>query len=116
MNFGPDVGVRDGRDEASEAVVSHPAPLLARAFQGLQGITAMDTAGTYFKTISIHSERQVTSYAIAADYEPPAGSPLKRVAQDLAIDALFSGDRNDLVVPTSVSRPLLMSRRSSRGP
>lgn len=36
----------------------------------------------------------------AAEFEPPSGSPLGRTAQDVAIDLLFSGQPNDLVVPT----------------
>ena len=38
--------------------------------------------------------------AVAADYEPPQGAPLARVARDGATDLVFTAVDNDLVVPT----------------
>ena len=38
--------------------------------------------------------------AVAADYEPPRGAPLARVARDGATDLVFKALDNDLVVPT----------------
>lgn len=71
------------------------------AFEGLPGVTSMDPAGPYLQELNVDLTPTSTYYAIAADYEPPEGSPFSRLAQDLAADALFSGAQNDLVVPTA---------------
>lgn len=70
-------------------------------FEGLPGITSMDPAGKYLKALNIDGNFEPKYYAIAAEFEPPEGAPLKRIAHDFAIDALFSGDKNDLIVPTA---------------
>ena len=68
--------------------------------EGLPGITSMDPAGKYLKALNVDGDVAAKYYAIAAEFEPPEGAPLKRVMHDLAIDTLFNGKKNDLVVPT----------------
>jgi pimeloyl-ACP methyl ester carboxylesterase len=70
-------------------------------FEGLPGLTSMDPSGSYLKALNIDGDFEPRYYAIAADFEPPSGAPLTRIAHDLAIDTLFSGGKNDLVVPTA---------------
>ena len=69
--------------------------------EGLPGITSMDPAGKYLEALNVDGDIAANYYAIAAEFEPPEGAPLKRVAHDIAIDTLFSGRGNDLVVPTA---------------
>lgn len=70
-------------------------------FEGMPGLTSMDPAGKYLQSLNVDGDFEPKYYAIAADFEPPSGAPLTRIAHDLAIDTLFSGGRNDLVVPTA---------------
>jgi pimeloyl-ACP methyl ester carboxylesterase len=69
-------------------------------FEGLPGITSMDPAGKYLEELNVDGDFAAEYFTIAAEFEPLEGTPLTRVAQDLAIDAIFSGKHNDLVVPT----------------
>jgi len=69
-------------------------------FEGLEGVTSMDPDGDYLKKLNVDAAVTARYVAIAADFEPVDGTPLRRV-HDLAIDTLFSGAANDLVVPTA---------------
>ncbi len=61
---------------------------------------AMNPEGEYLAELNARPAPQSEVWAIAADYQPPAGAPLLRVARDGATDLVFSREPNDLVVPT----------------
>lgn len=75
------------------------------ALDGLDGLAAMDPGGR-FLTEELNAgpcsgAAPSSSYAaVAADYEPPPGSALARVALDGLSDVVFDQLPNDLVVPT----------------
>jgi hypothetical protein len=62
---------------------------------------AMDPEGKYLKQyLNIPGTTTATYRAVAANFEPPGGSPLLRIARDGATDVVFGKQQNDLVVPT----------------
>lgn len=69
------------------------------AFEGLEGVTSMDPDGDYLRDLNVGVAPAAVYVAIAANFEPGDDSPLRRV-HDAAIDRIFSGSENDLVVPT----------------
>lgn len=71
------------------------------AMGGLDGLMSMDPKGAFLKDLNRSASISSTVYrALAADYEPQAGSPLGRYARDHLTDAVFIRKHNDLVVPT----------------
>lgn len=74
--------------------------LAVGALDGLDGLAAMNPSLKWLNAELPNGANFRTNYrAIGANYEPPDGSPLVRIARDIATDALFGKD-NDLVVPT----------------
>lgn len=70
---------------------------------GLDGLTSMDPGGSYLRT-RLNPPTAPTHgqyFAVASNYEPPAGSPLLRVARDGVADLVFGLEQNDLIVPTN---------------
>ena len=94
--FVPDFGVTDTLGLVF-AVVKQVA---VGAVGGLDGLTAMDPDGDYLRELNGRTASPAAVRAIAADYEPPEGAPLARVARDGATDLVFAAADNDLVVPT----------------
>jgi pimeloyl-ACP methyl ester carboxylesterase len=94
--FVPDNGVTDTLGLIF-AVVKQAA---VGAVGGLDGLTSMDPTGDYIKELNARSAPGAALRAVAADYEPPQGAPLARVARDGATDLVFGAADNDLVVPT----------------
>jgi hypothetical protein len=83
--------------EVALTVAKH---LAVGALGGLDGLAAMNPSKEWLGAELPNGANFLASYrAIGANYEPPDGSPLVRVARDIATDALFGKD-NDLVVPT----------------
>lgn len=74
--------------------------LAVGAFGGLDGIMVMQPGGPYLEDLNHRPASGARVAAIAADYEPPSGAPLARVARDGATDLVFARVPNDLVVPT----------------
>jgi hypothetical protein len=67
----------------------------------LAGLRAMNPSGPFLPTLNEPGSSGPTLFAIAADFEPKAGTPwfsLTR-AEDAAMDAVFEQTPNDLVVP-----------------
>jgi hypothetical protein len=74
--------------------------LAVGAVGGLDGLMSMNPAGEYLEELNSRPAPAATVRAVAADYEPPRGAPLARVARDGATDLVFESADNDLVVPT----------------
>jgi hypothetical protein len=98
LQFVPDNPVTDTFD----AVLTLLTHVAVGAVQGLDGLRAMDPRGAYLRgRLNAPMPACATRYrAVAADYEPPAGSPLWRVTRDRGTDLVFGDAGNDLVVPT----------------
>ena len=94
--FVPDNGVTD----TLGIVFAVVKQLAVGAVGGLDGIMAMNPAEDYLAELNGRPATEVSVRAVAADYEPPRGAPLARVARDGATDLVFKSADNDLVVPT----------------
>ena len=94
--FVPDNGVTDTLGLIF-AVVKQAA---VGAVGGLDGLTSMDPTSDYLAELNARPAPAAALRAVAADYEPPQGAPLARVARDGATDLVFKAADNDLVVPT----------------
>ncbi len=95
--FVPDNGVT----ETVGLVLAVVKQLAVGAVGGLDGITAMDPQEDYLDDLNARPAPGARLRAVAADYEPPRGAPLARVARDGATDLVFGSSDNDLVVPTA---------------
>jgi pimeloyl-ACP methyl ester carboxylesterase len=94
--FVPDNGVTD----TLGIVFAVVKQLAVGAVGGLDGIMAMNPAEDYLAELNGRPAADAVVRAVAADYEPPNGAPLARVARDGATDLVFKAADNDLVVPT----------------
>jgi pimeloyl-ACP methyl ester carboxylesterase len=97
VQFIPDNGVTD----TIGLVLAVVKQLAVSAVGGLDGITCMEPAGAYLASLNARPAGPAALSVVAADYEPPEGSPLGRVVRDGATDLVFRTDDNDLVVPTT---------------
>ncbi len=95
--FVPDNGVTD----TLGLVLAVLKQLAVGAVGGLDGIMAMNPSEDYLEELNGRPAPDAVLRAIAADYEPPRGAPLARVARDGATDLVFKSADNDLVVPTA---------------
>jgi hypothetical protein len=85
-----------------DAVVTALQVLAKSLSSELEGLSAMDPRGPYLtKTNVPGSGVEVEGYAIASNFEPPAGTGWFKVTRvkDLSADRVFGGSMNDLVVP-----------------
>jgi pimeloyl-ACP methyl ester carboxylesterase len=94
--FVPDNGVTDTLGLLF-AVVKQ---LAVGAVGGLDGLMSMNPEEPYLGELDGRTAPGTSLRAVAADYEPPAGAPVARVARDGATDLVFGQLDNDLVVPT----------------
>jgi len=94
--FVPDNGVTD----TLGIVFAVVKQLAVGAVGGLDGIMAMNPSEDYLNELNGRPAPEAALRAIAADYEPPRGAPVARVARDGATDLVFKAADNDLVVPT----------------
>ncbi len=77
--------------------------LAVGAFGGLEGIMSMNPQGDYLREFLNRPGKPPPTaryFAVAAEFEPPKGSSLLRIARDGVTDVLFQRTKNDLVVPT----------------
>lgn len=93
--FVPSNGVTD----TLAVVLTVLKQLAVGAVGGLDGLTSMDPMGDYLAELNGRAASAARVCAVAADYDPPDGSPLTRVARNGATDLVFQ-QANDLVVPT----------------
>ena len=73
------------------------------ALDGLDGLAAMDPDSPFLTEVLNTAGTKTDTdgwTAVGADYEPPPGSALARVALDAGSDIVFAARPNDLVVPT----------------
>lgn len=96
LQFVPSNGVTD----AIGVVVSVVKQVAVGAFGGLEGIMSMNPAGPDLTDFNVSPGSTATYRVIAANYTPPSGSSLGRIARDKGTDLVFGGVANDLVVPT----------------
>lgn len=94
--FVPDNGVTD----TLGLLFSVVKQLAVGAVGGLDGLMSMNPAEGYLAELNGRPAPPAVVRAIAADYEPPQGAPLARVARDKGTDLVFGSSDNDLVVPT----------------
>ena len=94
--FVPDNGVTD----TLGIVFAVVKQLAVGAVGGLDGIMAMNPSEDYLKELNGRPAPEAALRAVGADYEPPRGAPVARVARDGATDLVFKAADNDLVVPT----------------
>ena len=84
-----------------EVILSVVKQLAVGAFKGLDGLASMTPGGSYLgEFLNVASATDTTYRAIASDFEPAANAALARLARDMATDAIFREQANDLVVPT----------------
>lgn len=96
VQFIPAAGVTDVLGPVLEVVKQ----VAVGAFGGLEGIMAMDPAGTDLKDFNDSPGSAAAYRVVMAEFEPPPGSSLGRIARDAGTDLVFGGVANDLVVPT----------------
>jgi pimeloyl-ACP methyl ester carboxylesterase len=94
--FVPDNGVTD----TLGIVFAVVKQLAVGAVGGLDGLMSMNPSADYLGELNARPASDAVLRAVAADYEPPRGAPLARVARDGATDLVFKAADNDLVVPT----------------
>jgi pimeloyl-ACP methyl ester carboxylesterase len=94
--FVPDNGVTD----TLGLLFSVVKQLAVGAVGGLDGLMSMNPAEGYLAELNGRPASAAVVRAIAADYEPPRGAPVARVARDKGTDLVFGSADNDLVVPT----------------
>lgn len=93
----PDNGVTDALD----VILAVLKQIAVGLFSGLDGLMSMNPNGPFLtETLNRPGHSAARYFAAAADYDPPGGSTLTRVARDAATDVVFGQTDNDLVVPT----------------
>lgn len=96
VQFIPSAGVGDVLGTVLEVVKQ----VAVGAFGGLQGIMAMDPGGEDLADFNRSPGTDAAYRVITAEFEPPRGSSLGRIARDAGTDLVFGKEANDLVVPT----------------
>lgn len=99
VQFVPDNGVTDVLD----IVLSVVKQVAVGILDGLDGLVAMNPRQAFLtEYLNVADAVTTTAYrAVAADYNPPSGSALLRIARDGVTDLVFGQTGNDLVVPTA---------------
>ena len=90
----------NGVTDALDIILAVVKQVAVGAFKGLDGIMAMNPDGEFLTDVLNRPSTATAQYfAAAANFEPPQGSPLLRVARDGVTDVVFGSTQNDLVVP-----------------
>ncbi|MEV0251635.1 hypothetical protein AB0H76_33955 [Nocardia sp. NPDC050712] len=97
LQFLPDNGITDIVD----IIVALVKQIAAGVATGLDGLMAMDPASKLLTSELGRVHGAARYYTAAANYDPPAGKSLLRIARSGAIDLVFGHETNDLVVPMS---------------
>lgn len=93
----PDNGVTDALD----VILAVLKQVASGFFSGLDGLMSMNPDGEFLtETLNTPAQTSATYFAAAANYRPPGGAKLLRVARDRVTDLVFGDVHNDLVVPT----------------
>ncbi|HSP59931.1 MAG TPA: alpha/beta hydrolase [Ornithinimicrobium sp.] len=96
VQFVPSAGVGDVLGPVLEVVKQ----VAVGAFGGLEGIMSMDPGGEELRDFNRSPGTDAAYRVITAEFEPPPGSSLGRIARDAGTDLVFGRVANDLVVPT----------------
>lgn len=99
VQFIPSAGVVDVLGVVLEVVKQ----VAVGALGGLEGIMSMNPAGEGLTAFNDSPGSSAAYRVVAAEFEPPAGSSLGRIARDAGTDLVFGRLANDLVVPTQGS-------------
>ncbi|MFQ6171342.1 esterase/lipase family protein [Oryzobacter sp. R7] len=89
-----------GFGDALGLVLTIVKQLAVGATKGMPGLMSMNPSGEDLKAFNDTPGSSATYRVIAADFEPPPGSGLGRIARDRGTDVVFGSVANDLVVPT----------------
>ncbi|HEU5242127.1 MAG TPA: alpha/beta hydrolase [Ornithinibacter sp.] len=89
-----------GLVDALGLVLTIVKQLAVGAAKGMPGLMSMNPSGDELAAFNDTPGSSATYRVIAADFEPPPGSGLGRIARDAGTDIVFGSTRNDLVVPT----------------
>lgn len=89
-----------GLVDALGLVLTIVKQLAVGAAKGMPGLMSMNPSGDELVAFNDTPGSSATYRVIAADFEPPPGSGLGRIARDAGTDIVFGSTRNDLVVPT----------------
>ncbi len=93
----------NGITDALDVILAVVKQVAIGAFKGLDGIMVMDPQGGFLTEVLNAPTSTSTAaqyFAAAANFEPPQGAPLLRIARDGVTDLVFGSTQNDLVVPT----------------
>jgi hypothetical protein len=91
----------NGITDALDVILAVVKQVAIGAFKGLDGIMVMDPQGGFLtEVLNTPTSTTAQYFAAAADFEPPRGAPLLRIARDGVTDLVFGSTENDLVVPT----------------
>ncbi|MFE3443116.1 esterase/lipase family protein [Nocardia sp. NPDC059180] len=94
----PDNGVTDALD----IVLALVKQVAAGVAEGLDGLMAMNPSASFLtEDLTGRHPTSARYFTAGANYEPPAGSSLLRIAGDGGVDLVFGRADNDLVVPTA---------------
>ncbi|NEW42028.1 alpha/beta hydrolase [Nocardia cyriacigeorgica] len=94
----PDNGVTDALD----IVLALVKQVAAGVAEGLDGLMAMNPSASFLtEQLTGRHPTRARYFTAGANYEPPAGSSLLRIAGDGGVDLVFGRADNDLVVPTA---------------
>ena len=97
LQYLPDNGVTD----VLGFVVSVVKQVAIGAFGGMEGLMSMNPHGPDLADFNHSPGSRATYRVVTSDFEPPAGSPLGRIARNAGTDIVFGDAPNDLVVPTT---------------
>lgn len=98
MNVLPDNVITDGMTIGLEVLKEY---VLGAAFRAIEGVSVMNPSSEVLAELNANSQpNDVTYRAIAANFEPRSDHGALRRARDFAMDTVFGGRDNDLVVPT----------------
>ncbi|WP_280467990.1 alpha/beta hydrolase [Nocardia cyriacigeorgica] len=94
----PDNGVTDALD----IVLALVKQIAAGVAEGLDGLMSMNPAQPFLtEQLTGRHPTGARYFTVGANYEPPAGSSLLRIAGDGGVDLVFGRADNDLIVPTA---------------
>lgn len=96
LSFVPDVGVSD----ILETVVTVAKTVAVGAAEGLVGLTAMTPGGGFLRVLNTDAMSGAHYFGLASWYEPITPA-LRAWVRYRLTRSLFSGEDNDLVVPTA---------------
>ncbi|HWC12459.1 MAG TPA: CHAT domain-containing protein [Acidimicrobiales bacterium] len=99
-----DVSSDRAATDSLAGIVAAVRQLAVGAPEGLDGLTSMNprlSDNPFLTMLNVERQHGTRYRAVAADYEPPPGTPRARWLRDAAVDMVFGWEPNDLIVPTA---------------